>query len=127
MPENRRFLQAVQDGGMWAAASAISHRLERNRECIGWCNTGPKEELPPPNREIMYGIANRYYNKDMPPAVRALIRYLFRNTRERELNAIAVVHNHASNKVIQKCGFTYISEIELEQERYHYYKLYDVN
>ncbi|MEF7437913.1 GNAT family N-acetyltransferase [Paenibacillus lautus] len=129
MPENRRFLQAVQDGGdVGQLRLRLAIVLKETGECIGWCNTGPKEELPPPNREIMYGIANRYYNKEYATqAVRALIRYLFRNTRERELNAIAVVHNHASNKVIQKCGFTYISEIELEQERYHYYKLYDVN
>ncbi|WP_336245465.1 GNAT family N-acetyltransferase [Paenibacillus sp. JZ16] len=91
---------------------------------MGWCNTGPKEELPQPNREIMYGISNQHYNKGYTTqAVRALIQFLFQNTSERELSALAVLHNHASTKVIQKCGFKYVGEIELEQERHHLYKL----
>lgn len=123
--ENRKFLQAVHDGGdVGQLRLRLAIVLKETGECIGWCNTGPKEELPPPNREIMYGISNRYYNKGYTTqAVRALIQFLFRNTNELELSAVAVVHNHASNKVIQKCGFTYMGEIELEQERHHLYKL----
>jgi RimJ/RimL family protein N-acetyltransferase len=123
--ENRQFLQAVHDGGdVGQLRLRLATVLKETGECIGWCNTGPKEELPPPNREIMYGISNRYYNKGYTTqAVRALIQFLFRNTKELELSAVAVVHNHASNKVIQKCGFTYMGEIELEQERHHLYKL----
>ncbi|PJN55639.1 hypothetical protein PAEVO_23610 [Paenibacillus sp. GM2FR] len=123
--ENRQFLQAVHDGGdVGQLRLRLAIVLKETGECIGWCNTGPKEELPPPNREIMYGISNRYYNKGYTTqAVRALIQFLFRNTNELELSAVAVVHNHASNKVIQKCGFTYMGEIELEQERHHLYKL----
>ncbi|MCV4231734.1 GNAT family N-acetyltransferase [Virgibacillus sp. LDC1] len=123
--ENRQFLQAVHDGGdVGQLRLRLAIVLKETGECIGWCNTGPKEELPPPNREIMYGISNRYYNNGYTTqAVRALIQFLFRNTNELELSAVAVVHNHASNKVIQKCGFTYMGEIELEQERHHLYKL----
>lgn len=123
--ENRQFLQAVHDGGdVGQLRLRLAIVLKETGECIGWCNTGPKEELPPPNREIMYGISNQYYNKGYTTqAVRALIHYLFWNTNEGELNAIALVHNHASNKVIQKSGFTYMGEIELEQERHHLYKL----
>ncbi|WP_394055171.1 GNAT family N-acetyltransferase [Paenibacillus sp. 843] len=123
--ENRQFLQAVHDGGdVGQLRLRLAIVLKETGECIGWCNTGPKEELPPPNREIMYGISNRYYNKGYTTqAVRALIQFLFRNTNELELSAVAVVHNHASNKVIQKCGFKYMGEIELEQERHHLYKL----
>lgn len=123
--ENRQFLQAVHDGGdVGQLRLRLAIVLKETGESIGWCNTGPKEELPPPNREIMYGISNRYYNKGYTTqAVRALIQFLFRNTNELELSAVAVVHNHASNKVIQKCGFTYMGEIELEQERHHLYKL----
>lgn len=123
--ENRKFLQAVHDGGdVGQLRLRLAIVLKETGECIGWCNTGPKEELPPPNREIMYGISNRYYNNGYTTqAVRALIQFLFRNTNELELSAVAVVHNHASNKVIQKCGFTYMGEIELEQERHHLYKL----
>ncbi|MGG3305937.1 GNAT family N-acetyltransferase [Paenibacillus lautus] len=123
--ENRQFLQTVHDGGdVGKLRLRLAMVLKETGECIGWCNTGPKEELPQPNREIMYGISNQYYNKGYTTqAVRALIQFLFRNTSERELSALAVVHNHASNKVIQKCGFKYVGDIELEQERYHLYKL----
>lgn len=125
MPENRRFLQAVQDSGdVGQLRLRLAIVLKETGECIGWCNTGPKEELPQPNREIMYAISNQHYNKGYTTqAVRALIQFLFRNTSERELSALAVVHNHASNKVIQKCGFQYMGEIELGHERYHLYKL----
>lgn len=123
--ENRQFLQAVQNGGdVGQLRLRLAMVLKETDECIGWCNTGPKEELPQPNREIMYGISNQHYNKGYTTqAVRALIQFLFQNTSEYELNALAVVHNHASNKVIQKCGFKYVGEIELEQERHHLYKL----
>ncbi|WP_343225200.1 GNAT family N-acetyltransferase [Paenibacillus sp. EZ-K15] len=123
--ENRQFLQAVHDGGdVGQLRLRLAMILKETGECIGWCNTGPKEELPQPNREIMYGISNQHYNKGYTTqAARALIQFLFRNTSERELSALAVVHNHASNKVIQKCGFKYMGDIELEQERYHLYKL----
>ncbi len=123
--ENRQFLQAVQNGGgVGQLRLRLAMVLKETGECIGWCNTGPKEELPQPNREIMYGISNQHYNKGYTTqAVRALIQFLFQNTCEYELSALAVVHNHASNKVIQKCGFKYVGEIELEQERHYLYKL----
>ncbi|MBU5346971.1 GNAT family N-acetyltransferase [Paenibacillus lautus] len=124
--ENRQFLQAVQNGGdVGQLRLRLAMVLKETGECIGWCNTGPKEELPQPNREIMYGISNQHYNKGYTTqAVRALIQFLFRNTNACELSAVAVVHNHASNKVIQKCGFKYVGEIELEQKRHHLYKLH---
>lgn len=39
------------------------------------------------------------------------------------LNAIALLRNAPSNRVIQKCGFNFQSVIELDNERYNYYKL----
>lgn len=125
MVENQQFLKAVIDGGdVEQLRLRLAIILKETGECIGWCNTGPKEELPLPNREIMYGLSNRYYNKGYTTqAVQALIRYLFQYTREHELNAVAVLHNHASNRVIQKCGFEYVGEIELDRERHHHYKL----
>lgn len=126
MVENQQFLKSVTNGGdVGQLRLRLAIILKETGECIGWCNTGPKEELPLPNREIMYGISNRYFNKGYTTqAVQALIHYLFHNTRERELNAVVVLHNHASNRVIQKCGFEYVGEIKLDQERHHHYKLY---
>lgn len=123
--ENRQFLQAVQNGGdVGQLRLRLAMVLKETGECIGWCNTGLKEELPQPNREIMYGISNQHYNKGYTTqAVRALTQFLFQYTNACELSAVAVLHNYASNKVIQKCGFKYVGEIELEQERHHLYVL----
>ncbi len=125
IPENRQFLQAVQDGGdVGELRLRLAIVLQATGECIGWCNTGPKDELPHPNREIMYGISNRYYNKGYTTqAVRGLIQYLFQHTQVAELSAVAALHNHASNKVLQKSGFQYIGEIALEDGQHHYYRL----
>jgi RimJ/RimL family protein N-acetyltransferase len=48
---------------------------------------------------------------------------LFEKTKVEELNAIALIRNISSNRVIQKCGFDFLNIIELENEKYNYYKL----
>jgi [ribosomal protein S5]-alanine N-acetyltransferase len=48
---------------------------------------------------------------------------LFQNSDVSELNAIALVHNIPSNKVIQKSGFEYVAIIEIDGQTYHHYKL----
>ncbi|MBU5310661.1 GNAT family N-acetyltransferase [Tissierella carlieri] len=98
--------------------------LKETNEFIGWCCTGLKDELPPPNREIAYAISKNYRSKGYTTqAAQGLIRCLFENTNIEVLNAIALTHNIPSNRVIQKCGFSYISSIEIENEEFHYYKL----
>ncbi|MGY5344044.1 GNAT family N-acetyltransferase [Paenibacillus glucanolyticus] len=125
MVENRQFLQAVQDGGdVGQLRLRLVIVLKDTGETIGWCNTGPKDGLPYPNREIMYGMSNRHHNQGYTTqAARGLIEFLFQNTGELELYAAALPGNEASNKVIRKCGFTYIGEVELDQELHHYYRL----
>ena len=38
--------------------------IKETDEFIGWCCTGIKDELPSPNREIMYAISSEFQRKD---------------------------------------------------------------
>jgi len=59
----------------------------------------------------------------MTQAARALVAYLFENTDVNELNAVALLNNIPSNKVIQKCGFEQQGEIVIDGQPHFYYKL----
>ncbi|EJR62518.1 hypothetical protein IIO_02449 [Bacillus cereus VD115] len=125
IPANKAFLEAVK-----TTNNINNHMLklgifkEATNEFIGWCCTGIKEELPTPNREIMYAISSEYQNNGYATkATKGLIDYLFKNTTLDVLNAIALINNVPSNKVIEKCGFTYMSEQTIENQLYNHYVL----
>ncbi|EJV94052.1 Acetyltransferase [Bacillus toyonensis] len=112
IPANKAFLEAVK-----TTNNIDNHMLklgifkQATNEFIGWCCTGIKEELPSPNREIMYAISSEYQNNGYATkATKGLIDYLFKKTNVNVLNAIALIKNVPSNKVIEKCGFTYMSQ-----------------
>ncbi|MCU4714891.1 GNAT family N-acetyltransferase [Bacillus cereus] len=125
IPANKVFLEAVK------TTNNIDNRMlklgifkKATNECIGWCCTGMKEELPSPNREIMYAISNEHQNHGYATkATKGLIDYLFKETNLIILNAIALINNAPSNKVIEKCGFTYLSEQKIENQLYNHYVL----
>lgn len=125
IPENNQFLERVKEGHKvedLRLRLGIIHK--DNGEFIGWCCSGIKEELSVPNREIMYGISKEYRNKGYTSqAVQAVIRYLFENTEIEELNAVALLTNGPSNKVIQKCNFKFVEEIEIDDTKYNHYKI----
>lgn len=98
--------------------------MKNTNEFIGWCCTSMKEELPSPNREIMYAVSNKYQNNGYATiATKGMIDYLFEYTNIDIINAIALIHNVSSNKVIEKCGFTYLSQQTIENELYNHYIL----
>lgn len=124
--ENREFLEIVPN------ISNINKRhalrlgiiLKKTNELIGWCCSGFKEELPPPNREIGYAISNEYRCKGYTTqAAQGLMKYLFENTNTDVVNATALTYNTPSNRVLQKCGFNHMGSIEIEGKEYYYYKL----
>ncbi|MDA2164371.1 GNAT family N-acetyltransferase [Bacillus cereus] len=124
-PANKAFLDAVR-----TTNNIDDHILKlgifkkSTNEFVGWCCTGMKDELPSPNREIMYAVSSEYHNKGYATkATKSLINYLFKNTNVDVLNAIAVINNAPSNKVIEKCGFTYLSQQTIENEIYNHYVL----
>ena len=63
IPENKAFLHAVR-----ITTNIDDHILKlgickkTTNEFIGWCCTGIKDELPAPNREIMYAVSSEYHN-----------------------------------------------------------------
>ncbi|MBT2291080.1 GNAT family N-acetyltransferase [Paenibacillus albidus] len=125
IPGNRQFLQAADEeesiAGMSLRLGIIS---KESGEFIGWCCTRIKEELPEPNREVMYALSAKHRNKGyMTQAVLGLCIYLFGHTDVEELNAIALTRNPASSRVLVKAGFVFEQTLELENQSYHCYKL----
>ncbi|MFP3377066.1 GNAT family N-acetyltransferase [Bacillus sp. SIMBA_069] len=125
IPENKAFLNAVR-----TTTNIDDHILrlgifkKTTNEFIGWCCTGMKDELPAPNREIMYAVSSEYHNNGYATqATKGLIGYLFKNTNVDVLNAIALIKNVPSNKVIEKCGFTYLGQQMIENQIYNHYVL----
>ncbi|MED2186720.1 GNAT family N-acetyltransferase [Bacillus wiedmannii] len=125
IPENKAFLHAVR-----TTNNIDDHILKLGifkkspNEFVGWCCTSMKDELPSPNREIMYAVSSEYHNKGYATkATKGLINYLFKNTNVDVLNAIAVINNVPSNKVIEKCGFTYLGQQMIENQIYNHYVL----
>ncbi|PEJ08493.1 GNAT family N-acetyltransferase [Bacillus wiedmannii] len=125
IPENKAFLHAVR-----TRTNIDDHILrlgifkKTTNEFIGWCCTGMKDELPAPNREIMYAVSSEYHNNGYATqATKGLIGYLFENTNVDVLNAIALIKNVPSNKVIEKCGFTYLGHQMIENQIYNHYVL----
>ncbi len=125
IPENKAFLHAVR-----TTTNIDDHILKlgifkkTTNEFIGWCCTGMKDELPAPNREIMYAVSSEYHNNGYATkATKGLINYLFEKTNVDLLNAIALINNVASNKVIEKCRFTYLGQQTIENQIYNHYIL----
>ncbi|PED68629.1 GNAT family N-acetyltransferase, partial [Bacillus pseudomycoides] len=109
MPANKAFLDAaVNTSNIDDHFLKLGVFIKETDEFIGWCCTGIKDELPSPNREIMYAISSEYQKKGYATkASTGLINYLFTNTNLDVINAVALINNVSSNKVIEKCGFTY--------------------
>ncbi|HHL3304017.1 GNAT family N-acetyltransferase [Bacillus sp. SM-B1] len=125
IPENKAFLHAVK-----TTTNIDEHILrlgifkKTTNEFIGWCCTGMKDELPAPNREIMYAVSSEYHNNGYATkATKGLVEYLFEKTKVDVLNVIALINNVASNKVIEKCGFIYKSHQRIENQIYNHYIL----
>ncbi len=123
IPENKEFLSAVPhiSGHNYLRLGMI---LKDTGEFIGFCNTGMKEELREPNREIAYVISKHYRNRGYTTkAVKGLLQYLFDQTDVEHLNAVVVPRNVSSNKVIEKCGFRLNGEIEIDDQTHYHYTL----
>ncbi|PPQ47376.1 N-acetyltransferase [Paenibacillus peoriae] len=128
IPENNQFLNLVEEGlDVGDLRLRLGIVLRETGEFIGWCCSGIKDDLPAPNREIMYGISKEHRSKGYTTqAVQGIIQYLFDNTEIKELNAIALLENGASNRVIQKRDFKFVGEIEIDDEVYNHYKIHKI-
>ncbi|WOD64831.1 GNAT family N-acetyltransferase (plasmid) [Niallia taxi] len=124
IPSNKKFLSAVPniEEQNYLKLGII---LKETGEFIGFCNTGIKEELPAPNREIAYAISKHYRNRGYTTeAVKGLINFLFEKTNVELLNTIVLIQNLSSNRVIKKSGFEFVGDIEIENQKYYHYTLH---
>lgn len=123
IPSNKEFLLAVPNIGSQNCLK-LGIVLKETGEFIGFCNTGIKEELKEPNREIAYAISKHYRNRGyITKAVKGLITYLFENTDVEQLNTVVLPRNVSSSNVSQKCGFRFNGDIEIEDQTYYHYIL----
>ncbi|MDZ5710708.1 GNAT family N-acetyltransferase [Jeotgalibacillus haloalkalitolerans] len=120
IPDNERFLASVPHiGENWLKLAVI---LKETGELIGFCNTGIKEELSGSNREVAYAMSTHHTKRGYTTlAVKALIQYLFSDTKTERLNAVVLPHNHASRKVIEKCGFDLQGEVKIDDKVHLHY------
>lgn len=125
IPENERFFHAVSQGeDVGELRLRLAIIWKKTGEFIGWCCSGIKEELPPPNREIVYAVSKDHRGKGYAAqASQGMIRYLFESANVETLSAIALLNNVPSNKVIHKCGFNFQAIIEIDNEKYNHYAL----
>ncbi|WP_347880090.1 GNAT family N-acetyltransferase [Paenibacillus sp. BK720] len=125
LEENARFIHAVSEGGDVGGLRLRLGIIEKSSdEFIGWCCTGVKEELPVPEREIMYAISHKHRNNGYTTqAVKGMVEYLFQHTKIDSLVALAHIRNAASMRVIEKSGFRFKKKIKIEDESYHYYNM----
>lgn len=125
IPDNKRFLNAVsKDGDIGQLRLRMGIISKGTGKFIGVCGTGILDRVPSPNREIFFGISKDHTNKGYTTqAAKGLIKYFFENTNVQDVIAIAQIRNVPSNKVIQKCGFEFQNNIEIENRKYNYYQL----
>ncbi|WP_462411733.1 GNAT family N-acetyltransferase [Neobacillus sp. Marseille-QA0830] len=124
IPLNKKFIAALPniEEQTYLRLAVI---LKETEELIGFVMSGIKEELPQPNREIAYAISKHYHNRGYATkAAKGLITFLFKQTNVEILNAVALPRNTGSNKVIQKIGFQYINDVEINNQTHHHYLLH---
>lgn len=120
---NKEFLRAVPK--IVEEAIIFGIHLKETDEFIGWCFTAPNDELADPNREIGYAISKHHRNKGYTTqAVQGLIQYLLKETDIKTLNALALVDNQSSNRVIEKCGFEYIDVFMMDHREFNRYIIF---
>jgi ribosomal-protein-alanine N-acetyltransferase len=105
---------------------AIEHKIEGI--CIGVVGVHPKEEIDN-EVEVLYGISDNYQSKGYATeASKALIQWVFENTRLKSLTAIVKPDNIPSKVVIEKLGFEHIDTKVIPYDgdmcKFNYYKLY---
>ena len=105
----------------------LAIETKSNNKCIGLVGVIPQKKING-EIEILYEIADEYQkNGFATEAATALIKWFFETRDNKYLCAIVKVNNIASQRVIEKIGFDYIEEREIEYDKkatmFRYYQL----
>jgi [ribosomal protein S5]-alanine N-acetyltransferase len=105
----------------------LAVELKSSKKCIGLIGVAPKHELNN-EIEILFSIADEYHNHGyITEAGKLLADWTFKNTPAKYLVAIVKHENKASSRVIEKLGFIYLGEKEIDYDGkmtdFHYYRL----
>ena len=120
--KNKEFFRAIPNVENHSITLGII--LKKTNEFIGWCFACQNRDLPNCNTEIAYAISKYHRNKGYTTqATKELIKYLFKETTMDTLSALALKDNVSSNRVIQKCGFKFVDNIEVNHCEFNWYKL----
>ena len=106
--ESRRVLESfLAKGDVYALVDKASNRV------IGSLGLHARDEKEKNTRELGYVLAKPYWNQGlMTEAVQAAIQHAFDTMKFDALTCGHFIHNEASRRVIEKCGFTYTETSE---------------
>jgi ribosomal-protein-alanine N-acetyltransferase len=103
--------------GMWGMFNSI------NDEFIGGCLLRPYDNEPNV-LEIGYSLEHKYWGQGIATEmVKALVQYGFNNADVKAIVACAVVANIASQRVLEKVGFTRAENIVKNGEELTFFRL----
>lgn len=113
LEETKSILKLFMDGKKTFAV--VDRKTQRVIGSIGLEERDAPDELNGQGRELGYVLAKPYWGQGlMPEAVKEVIRYCFTVLHWDWLTCAHFVSNAQSRRVIEKCGFTYLSDIQFE-------------
>lgn len=102
--------------GLWAVVA------KQQGELIGHCGLQWLQNTP--EVELAYAIAPAYWNQGLTTeAARASVRFGFETLQLQRIVAIALTHNLASQRVMQKAGLKYEKQAHFYNLEVAYYSL----
>ena len=113
LEESRSILKLFIEGRKTFAV--VDRKTQKVIGSIGLEERDAPGELPCQGRELGYVLAKPYWGQGlMPEAVKEVIHYCFAVLHWDWLTCAHFVSNEQSRRVIEKCGFTYLSDILFE-------------
>lgn len=113
LEESRSILKLFVEGKKTFAV--VDRKTQKVIGSIGLEERDAPGKLPGHGRELGYVLAKPYWGQGrMPEAVKEVILYCFAVLHWDWLTCAHFVSNDQSRRVIEKCGFTYLSDILFE-------------
>jgi RimJ/RimL family protein N-acetyltransferase len=121
-PEIQRWLNYyVQTFGNEFGTKIFKVKLKDTNQVIGYCGLGYVKEFD--HIEIMYGLAEEYFQKGYASEMSLRIKDLAIEQGIKQLIGFAATENIPSNKILLKTGYTKKEQIELWGMDLNYYEM----